>query len=169
MRHSWLANDFGWCIRSYTVDCDGSTPQEIQATADIIDATEDTWNMMSRFFWEKDGTKKVNQINGVGVIELFVQAEYMKELNENHLPTTLKKLEARAVQNGAEKGWLVGQNVKTLAIGGHQVTMIAYYILGDLCRSCSHRSPGCLGCLQTRAPRSLQGSSQAEGKCGSIA
>ena len=36
----------------------------------------------------------------------------MKELSENHLPATLKKFEERALRNGVEKGWIVGQNVR---------------------------------------------------------
>lgn len=47
---------------------------------------------------------------------LVLQAEYMKELTEDHLPTTLKKLEVQAVQNGAENGWIVGQNVRKLSV-----------------------------------------------------
>ena len=35
----------------------------------------------------------------------------MKDLTENYLPTTLKKMEIMVMKNGAEKGWIVGQNV----------------------------------------------------------
>lgn len=73
--------------------CNGQTDEEKTAVAEVFEATEVTWDKMSTFFWEKDEAKK---------------AEYLKELTENHLPTTLKTFEGRARQNGA---WIVGQNM----------------------------------------------------------
>lgn len=35
----------------------------------------------------------------------------MKDLSENYLPATFKKMEVMVMKNGVEKGWIVGQNV----------------------------------------------------------
>ena len=37
----------------------GVTDEEKKAVEEIIDITEQTWDKMSRFFWEKDEAKKV--------------------------------------------------------------------------------------------------------------
>lgn len=39
----------------------------------------------------------------------------MKDLSENYLPATLKKMEIMVMKNGAEKCWIVGQNVSVAA------------------------------------------------------
>ena len=40
------------------LDLCGITDEEKKATEDILNTTEDTWNKMSKFFWEKDPAKK---------------------------------------------------------------------------------------------------------------
>lgn len=45
----------------YYSDMDGSTEEEKKAAEEIVDTTEETWDRMSRFFWEKDEAKKVKR------------------------------------------------------------------------------------------------------------
>lgn len=58
----------------------------------------------------------------------------MKELTESHLPTTLMELEKKATLNGAEKGWIVGKNVRKLPkIFFPLKKSWPCVVLGDLC------------------------------------
>lgn len=73
----------------------GSDQKGIEATREIIELAEKTWDKVSKVFWEKDATKK---------------AEAEKDLIESFLPMTLKKFEEMVMTNNSEKGWIIGQN-----------------------------------------------------------
>lgn len=42
-----------------TIDLAGSDQKGIEATREIIELAEKTWDKVSKVFWEKDATKKV--------------------------------------------------------------------------------------------------------------
>lgn len=49
------------CYKPCTCNADmgGASEEEKKAAEEIIDTTEQIWDKMSRFFWEKDEAKKV--------------------------------------------------------------------------------------------------------------
>ncbi len=65
----FLANKYSEILHQYnqTVlhnnrtcpDLGGGTEEEMKATEEILNTTEETWNKMSKFFWEKDPAQKV--------------------------------------------------------------------------------------------------------------